>query len=328
MRIGILTSGGDAPGMNAAIRAAVRCGTDLGLEMIGIRRGFDGLTEGDFLPLDNRAVGGIIERGGTILRTARSAAFLTLEGQGKALERIGRHSLDGLIVIGGNGSLRGARWLSEQGVKTVGIPASIDNDIPRTVMAMGVDTALNTVVESLNRIRDTAISHGRAFVVEVMGRKSGYIALMGGLAGGAEVVLIPEVSLSLDEVATTVADGLRQGKHHSIIVVAEGFSPTDRPLDGESTGRAVAAHLEGTRTIETRLTILGHVQRGGSPTAFDRILACRLAEAAISWLANGKSGVFAGLDRDKVVAVPLSAMDEEPENVDLDLYRLISVLAH
>ena len=328
MRIGILTSGGDAPGMNAAIRAAVRCGTDLGLEMVGVRRGFDGLIDGDFIPLDNRAVGGIIERGGTILRTARSAEFLTPEGREKALEQIDRNSLDGLIVIGGNGSLRGARWLSEEGVNTVGIPASIDNDIPHTTMAMGVDTALNTVVESLNKIRDTAISHGRAFVVEVMGRKSGYIALMGGLAGGAEVVLIPEVPLSLDDVARTVADGLRRGKRHSIIVVAEGFTPTDRPLDGESAGRTVTAHLEGMGTIETRLTILGHVQRGGSPTAFDRILACRLAEAAVRWLADGKSGVFAGLDRDKVVAVPLSGMDEEPANVDLSLYRLVSVLAH
>jgi len=213
-------------------------------------------------------------------------------------------------------------------VKTVGIPASIDNDIPRTLMAMGVDTALNTVVESLNRIRDTAISHGRAFVVEVMGRKSGYIALMGGLAGGAEVVLIPEVPLSLNDVARTVTAGLRKGKRHSIIVVAEGFSPSDRPLDGESAGRSVAAHLEGTGTIETRLTILGHVQRGGSPTAFDRILACRLAEAAITWLADGRGGLFAGLDGDKVVAVPLSTLDEESGNVDLHLYRLVSVLAH
>jgi len=327
MRIGILTSGGDAPGMNAAIRAAVRCGTDLGLEMVGVRRGFDGLIDGDFIPLDNRAVGGIIERGGTILRTARSAEFLTPEGREKALEQIDRNSLDGLIVIGGNGSLRGARWLSEEGVNTVGIPASIDNDIPHTTMAMGVDTALNTVVESLNKIRDTAISHGRAFVVEVMGRKSGYIALMGGLAGGAEVVLIPEVPVSLDDVARTVADGRRRGKHHSIIVVAEGFAPTDRPLDGESAGHAVAAHLEGTETIETRLTILGHVQRGGSPTAFDRILASRLAASSSSWLAAGKGGVFAGLDRDKVVAVPLSAMDEEPANVDLDLYRLVGVIS-
>lgn len=328
MRIGIVTSGGDAPGMNAAIRAAVRYGTSRGLEMIGVQRGFDGLMEGDFLPLDNRAVGGIIERGGTILRTARSTAFLTPEGQGKALEQIRRGSLEGLIIIGGNGSLRGARWLSEHGVETIGIPASIDNDIPRTVMAMGVDTALNTVIESLDRIRDTAISHGRAFVVEVMGRKTGYIALMGGLAGGAEVVLIPEVPLSLDDIVRTVADGLRRGKHHSIIVVAEGFSPTDRPHEGESAGRVVASHLERAGTIETRLTILGHVQRGGSPTAFDRILACRLAEAAVDWLADGEGGVFAGLDRDRVVPVPFDVMDEEPGNVDLGLYRLVDVLAH
>jgi len=236
--------------MNAAVRAAVRCGTGRGLEMLGIRRGFAGLIEGDLLPLDNRAVGGIIERGGTFLGSARSAVFLTEEGQGKALATIKKWSLDGLVVIGGNGSLKGAKWLQGQGVPVVGIPASIDNDIYGTAMAIGVDTALNTVMESLDRIRDTAVSHDRTFVVEVMGRSSGYIALMGGLAGGAELVLVPEVPLSLEQVTTQVEEGLRKGKHHSIIVVAEGFTPegvTPNPppaIERRSAGRTLSVFLE------------------------------------------------------------------------------------
>jgi 6-phosphofructokinase 1 len=239
--------------------------------MIGIRRGFSGLIEGDLLPLDNRAVGGIIERGGTFLGSARSAAFLTEDGQGKALATIKEWSLDGLVVIGGNGSLKGAKWLQEQGISVMGIPASIDNDIYGTAMAIGVDTALNTVMESLDRIRDTAVSHDRTFVVEVMGRSSGYIALMGGLAGGAEIVLVPEIPLSLEQVATQVEEGLRKGKQHSIIVVAEGFTPagfipeSSPKVTQRSVGRTLSVFLEEsgrveTRRIETRLTILGHLQ--------------------------------------------------------------------
>jgi len=322
MRIGILTSGGDSPGMNAALRAAVRVGTGLGFEMIGIRRGFNGLIEGNFIPLDNRAVGGIIERGGTILYTARSAAFLTPEGQKRALTTIANAGIDGLIVIGGNGSLKGARFLQGQGVPTVGVPGSIDNDIYGTSMAIGVDTALNTVVDSLNRIRDTALSHERAFVVEVMGRKSGYIALMGGLAGGAEIVLIPEVPVSLGKILAQVDAGLQKGKHHSIIVVAEGFTPKGAPKDGKSAGRLVSDFLESSGEIETRLTILGHLQRGGSPSAFDRILASRLGAAAVRQFKEGKTGVMVALSGNRVTTVPLEDLDRPGENVDLELYRL------
>jgi len=328
MRIGILTSGGDSPGMNAAVRAAVRCGTGHGLEMIGIRRGFAGLIEGDLLPLDNRAVGGIIERGGTFLGSARSAVFLTEEGQGEALATIKKWSLDGLVVIGGNGSLKGAKWLQGQGVPVVGIPASIDNDIYGTAMAIGVDTALNTVMESLDRIRDTAVSHHRAFVVEVMGRSSGYIALMGGLAGGAELVLVPEFPESLDQIADRVIAGVKKGKHHSIIVVAEGFVPADSPQVGKAAGRIVSDFLEATGSIETRLTILGHLQRGGSPSAFDRILASRLGDAAVRLLADGTAGVMTALIGQKVATLSLAEIDHPSGNFDPEIYRLVCEIAN
>jgi len=328
MRLGVLTSGGDAPGMNAAIRAAVRCESARNLEMVGIHRGFNGVIEGEFRALDNRAVGGIIERGGTILRSARSAAFLTPAGREKALRQIKDHELDGIIVIGGNGSLRGARWLEEQGVPTVGMPASIDNDIPRTAMSIGVDTALNTVVDALNRLRDTAVAHERAFVIEVMGRKSGYIALMGGLAGGAEVILLPETSMTLDAVVAQVCKGVLKGKRHSIIVVAEGFVPSDMESADPSAGRVLTDALERDGTVETRLTILGHLQRGGSPTAFDRVLACRFAQAAISWLADGEHGVYTGLQNEDVIPVPFEGVEDTCTNVDLDLLHLANIVAH
>lgn len=327
MKIGILTSGGDAPGMNAAIRAAVRVGTGLGFEMFGIRHGFNGLIEGDIIPLDNRAVGGIIERGGTFLYTARSREFLTSAGQEKALATIARARLDGLVIIGGNGSLKGARFLEEQGVPTVGVPGSIDNDIYGTAMAIGVDTALNTVVDSLNRIRDTALSHERAFVVEVMGRKSGYIALMGGLAGGAEIVLIPEVPVSLGKILAEVDAGLRKGKHHSIIVVAEGFTPKGGRKGGKSAGRMVSDFLEESGEIETRLTILGHLQRGGSPSAFDRILASRLGAAAVEQFDKGETGVMVALSGNRITTVPLDNLDRDGSNVDLEVYKLAYAVA-
>lgn len=328
MRIGLLTSGGDAPGMNAAIRAIVRSATERGIEAFGVHRGFNGLIENDIVSLDNRAVGGIIERGGTILRSARSKAFLTGEGQAKVLDVVRDRELDGLVVIGGNGSLRGARWLDENGVPTVGVPASIDNDIPRTQMAIGVDTAVNTVVEALNRVRDTAVAHERAFVIEVMGRKSGYIALAGGLAGGAEVILLPESSMTLADVVREVCEGVRRGKRHSIIVVAEGFEPTDRPNPKPSSGRVVVEALEREGTVETRLTILGHLQRGGSPSAFDRILACRFGAAAVECLAEGRSGIYTALSGSRIVEVDLGAVEDACANVDLNLLQLARILAH
>lgn len=327
-RIGVLTSGGDAPGMNAAIRSVVRCGTDAGFSLFGVARGYAGLVDGDVFPLDNRAVGGIIERGGTMLRCARSQIFMTEPGQRKALATVREHALDGLIVIGGNGSLRGAQWLSESGVQTVGIPASIDNDIPGSTMAIGVDTALNTVVECLDRLRDTAIAHERAFVVEVMGRESGYIALMGGLAGGAEIILPPEILVSLEDVARNVQDGLTLGKRHSIIVVAEGFDPPDATLQSGSPAQTVCSYLETLRALETRLTILGHLQRGGSPTAFDRILASRFGEAAIQAFTDSETAIMLSYDGCGIVTSPYSTLDEPCANVDPEILKLAEVVAH
>jgi len=327
-RIGVLTSGGDAPGMNAAIRSVVRCGTDAGFSLFGVSRGFAGLIDDDVFPLDNRAVGGIIERGGTMLRTARAKAFRTDDGQRKALATIREHALDGLIVIGGNGSLRGAQWLSENGVPTVGVPASIDNDIPGSMMAIGVDSALNTVVECLDRIRDTAIAHERAFVVEVMGRESGYIAVMGGLAGGAEIILSPETSVSLEHIACSVQDGMGLGKSHSIIVVAEGFTPMDAVTHSGSSAQEICNHLDRLGNVESRLIILGHLQRGGSPTAFDRILASRFGEAAIKILAASKPAAMLSYNGRDIVNAPYSTLDEPCFNVNPEILKLADTVAH
>jgi 6-phosphofructokinase 1 len=326
-RIGVLTSGGDAPGMNAAIRSAVRCGSNLGFLMFGIQRGFAGLVDGDVVPLDNRAVGGIIERGGTMLRTARSQTFRTPEGQRQALRTIRDHALDGLIVIGGNGSLRGARWLSENGVPTIGVPASIDNDVPLSTMAIGVDSALNTVVQCLDRIRDTAVAHERAFVVEVMGRTSGYIALMGGLAGGAEIILLPEIPVPLAEVVRRVENGVALGKTHSIIVMAEGFRPPGEEWDSGPSSQAICHNLDASGVVESRLTILGHLQRGGSPTAFDRNLASRFGEAAVQALLAKRNAGMLIYDGCNIVVVPYSTLDLPCSNVDLRILELANTVA-
>ncbi|MCI2425607.1 6-phosphofructokinase [Candidatus Acetothermia bacterium] len=320
-RIGLLTSGGDSPGMNAAIRAIVRRGSDINTEILGIRRGFNGLIDGDVVPLDNRDVGGIIERGGTILRSARATNFLTASGQENAIATVVKEKIDGLIVIGGDGSLRGARRMHEYGVATIGIPASIDNDISGTTISIGVDTALNTAVDALNKIRDTAYSHERVFVVEMMGRRSGYIALMSGLAGGAEIILIPEVKVSFDEVYALIDRGYQLGKRHSIIAVAEGFCSEG------SSGRLISEFLREKTDLEIRLTILGHLQRGGSPTAFDRILASRFGAMAIELLVQGISGKMIVLTQGEITAIPLEEIDHTVTNVDLALYRLAYSIA-
>ncbi|KUK26132.1 MAG: 6-phosphofructokinase [Acetothermia bacterium 64_32] len=314
--MGILTSGGDAPGMNAAVRAFVRRGWELGLEPIGIRRGYAGLIEGDMAPLTPRDVGGVIEYGGTFLRTARCPAFLTEQGRSQALDMIEREKLAALVVIGGEGSLKGARWLSEQGIKVIGLPASIDNDIEGTDMAIGVDTALNTVVWALNRIRDTALAHERVFLVEVMGRKSGYIALMGGIAGGAEIVLVPEVEVGLEQVAEEVSVGYRKGKHHSIVVVAEGVTERLGPT-GE-----IAQFIRERTGLEVRVTVLGHLQRGGSPTAYDRILGSRLGAKAAEDVAAGRFGHMMAVRGGGLSPVPLSEVGRKELAIDLELYRL------
>ena len=262
-RVAVMTSGGDAPGMNAAIRAVVRTGLEYDIEVQGVRQAFSGCLSGDFQLLDSNGVSGILQRGGTILQTAREDEFRTLRGQHKALRRLNVAGIEGLVVIGGDGSMAGALALHNLGFPVVGVPGSIDNDIWGTDMSIGVDTALNTIIEALDRIRDTATSHQRAFLVEVMGRNTGYLALMSSILGGAEIVVTPERETSMEEVADSLVDSYTRGKSHAIAVIAEGASISTTEL---------AEYLESHPHVgfEIRLSILGHMQRGGRPSAFDR----------------------------------------------------------
>lgn len=296
-RVALMTSGGDAPGMNAAIRAVVRTGLEYGVEIYGVRQAYTGLINGDISLMISREVSGILQRGGTILQTARNEEFKTPQGQRKALRRLNERGIEGMIVIGGDGSLRGAMALSRLGIKVVGVPASIDNDIWGTSMSIGVDTALNTILDALDRLRDTATSHNRAFLIEVMGRGSGYLALMGGILGGAEVVITPERAPSMDEVATQMEDAYVRGKTHAIAVIAEGAPYTSNDL--------ISYLNQKNLGFEVRISILGHMQRGGSPSAFDRLLATRMGVAALEKLINGEDGVMVGVEGRDTVSVPL-----------------------
>lgn len=316
-RIGVLTSGGDAPGMNAAIRAVTRTAIFNDVEVIGVKRGFLGLMEGEFVKLELGSVGGIIQRGGTILQTARSERFKTEEGISEAIKRIEDAEIDGLVVIGGEGSFKGAWELERRGVPTMGVPGTIDNDIAGTDYTIGFDTAVNTAVEAINKLRDTASSHERMFVVEVMGRKSGFIALMAGLASGAESILIPEVKFDIDEICERLVRGHKRGKTHSIIVVAEGVASANEIRD----------LVVGKTGYEVRVVVLGHLQRGGSPTAFDRILASRLGSKAVELLLKGISGRMVGFERNEVVSYELPYSWETLKTMDLELYRLAGVLS-
>lgn len=316
-----MTSGGDAPGMNAAIRSVARVAIDLGMEVLGIRRGFLGLTEGQFELLDSRSVSGIIRQGGTMLGTARSRFFRTEEGQRLALQRLRDRQVDGLVVIGGDGSLHGAQALHRLGFPVIGVPATIDNDISGTLMAIGVDTALNTAVEAIDRIKDTASAHNRAFVVEVMGRNSGYLALMAAMASGAELALVPEIDVPLERVLTEMRNSYARGKTHFIVVVAEGARIKAKDLadyisqDGHSD------------RYEARLTVLGHVQRGGSPSAFDRILATRMGAAAVERLKQGFSAEMVVLRDGDMWGIPLEEVLSTPRTLDPRLYGLSNILA-
>jgi 6-phosphofructokinase 1 len=317
MKIGVLTSGGDAPGMNAAIRAVVRRGSSLGLTVYGIRRGFDGLLDGDFHPMGVESVGDIIHRGGTILHTARADRFRLAEGQDLAAARLRGAGIDGLVVIGGEGSFKGMIELCKRGVKAVGVPATIDNDIPFTDYCIGFDTALNTGVEAVNRLRDTATSHERVFVVETMGREAGHLALAVGVAGGAESILIPELPVNIDVVCRKLKRGLDRGKLHSIIVVAEGAG----------SGMDVAKQIEERMGVELRVTILGHVQRGGTPTAFDRLIASRMGAAAVNALARDKAGSMVGMSGTKTILTPMTEVITNKKEIDVELYNTADDLA-
>lgn len=316
-RIAVLTSGGDAPGMNACIRAAVRKALYLDLEVMGIARGFAGLLESEWTPMNRSSVADIIHRGGTILRTARSSAFYHSEGQDRGAELLKSSHIEGVVVIGGDGSFRGAKALFDRGIQTVGVPATIDNDIPCTDYTIGFDTALNTAIDAINKIRDTATSHERVFLVEVMGRHSGEIALHSGVAGGAEAILVPEIPYDLDCLVDRIQEGRKRGKLHILAVVAEGA------------GSAVALGREiGQRTgLDTRVSILGHIQRGGTPTAMDRVIASRMGARAVELLLEGKGGSMVGVSGGEVTDTDLDCALSEKKTVDRELYELAGVLA-
>ncbi|HHV35109.1 MAG TPA: 6-phosphofructokinase [Syntrophomonadaceae bacterium] len=316
-RIGVLTSGGDAPGMNAAVRAVVRKGIYHGLQVVGIRRGFLGLLKKEFVPFSLGSVADIIHRGGTFLHTARCEEFKTEEGQREALRNLQDEGIDGLVVIGGEGSMHGALALAEYGMTVVGIPATIDNDLTGTELSIGFDTAVNNVVDAINKIRDTATSHERVFIIEVMGRKTGHIALFAGLAGGAESILIPEESLNMDEVIFKLQRGMNRGKLHSIIVVAEGAA----------SGMAVGEEIRRRTGLETRITILGHLQRGGMPTAIDRVLASRMGAKAVDLLQDEVSKQMVGIIAKELVAVDLEEVLSKKREPDRSIWELAAILA-
>lgn len=317
--IAVLTSGGDAPGMNSCIRAVVRTTSYHGLGVKGVRRGFDGLIKGDLFDMGPRDVGGIIQKGGTILQTARSAEFVTPAGQQSALDHLRAHGVDGLVVIGGDGSMRGALALHGHGLPVVGVPASIDNDIWGTAMSIGVDTALNTIIEAIDKLRDTASSHGRAFLVETMGRHCGYLALTSGIIGGAEVILVPERDMALQEIAEAMGDAYARGKTHAIMMIAEGakYKTTE-----------IASYLEDLHVgFQTRITILGHLQRGGRPSAFDRLLATRFGAAAVQALLHGESGVMVGLHAGEIRTISIADVTSHPHEPNFEYYDLAAELA-
>jgi 6-phosphofructokinase 1 len=317
--VGLLTAGGDAPGMNAAVRAVVRTALALGLRAHGIQRGYEGLVHGDICDLGARDVGGIIQRGGTILKTARFPDFAKPEVQQEALRQFKAKGIDALVAIGGDGTMRGAAALQQLGFPAVGLPASIDNDVYGTDISIGVDTALNTIVEAIDKLRDTASSHQRAFIVETMGRSCGHLALMSGIISGAEMILIPEQEAGAEEVADAVRSAHARGKTHAIVVVSEG---------AKLGANALKAKLDGMNTgFDFRVTILGHVQRGGSPSAWDRLLAARLGVAAVERLAKGESGVMVGLRGREIAGTPLAEVASKQRQPDLEYYRMARMLA-
>jgi len=319
-RIGVLTSGGDAPGMNAAIRSVVRVACGRGWAVAGFRRGLTGLIEGDLVDLAPRAVANILQHGGTVLKTARSEEFRTAAGRERARAVLETHGVTGLVAIGGDGTFRGAHELARiYGGSVVGVPATIDNDVFGSDETIGFDTALNTALDAIDRIRDTANSHERIFLVEVMGRHSGFIALAVGTAGGAEEIFVPEVPTDLEQCCQRLVDANRRGKSMSILVVAEG--------EHEGDAFAIAGKVKARTGFEPRVTVLGHIQRGGKPTARDRILATKLGAYAVDLIAEGRSDVMAGEVRGGLVATPLDETGTRKKALDPYLLRLIPVLA-
>jgi 6-phosphofructokinase 1 len=319
-RIGVLTSGGDSPGMNAGVRAVVRAGIHSGLEVVGIHRGYQGMIDGEMETLGARSVSGIINRGGTILHSARCMAFMEPEGRIQAATQLKKQGIEGIVVIGGDGSYRGAHALyTEHGITCIGLPGTIDNDIGGTEYTIGFDTAINTAMDAIDRVRDTAASHDRIFFVEVMGRHSGYISMITAIAGGAEEVLVPERPTDIPGLVETLRKGQKGGKTSMVVVVAEG----DDAGDALHIAKQVADVSE---FKNTRVTIIGHLQRGGSPTAFDRVLASRMGVRAVEALLAGESGKMVGIRNQEMVLCPLSEAWENRTLFDQDLLGVLRVL--
>ncbi|MFE0502879.1 6-phosphofructokinase [Peribacillus butanolivorans] len=316
-RIGVLTSGGDSPGMNPAVRAVVRKAIFHEMEVFGIYHGYQGLINGDIRQLELGSVGDIIHRGGTMLHTARCPEFKTEEGQLKAIEQLNKFGIEGIVIIGGDGSYRGAKALTERGFPCIGVPGTIDNDIPGTDFTIGFDTALNTVIDAIDKIRDTATSHERTYVVEVMGRNAGDIALWAGLAGGAETILCPEYEYDMEELIGKLNRGHDRGKKHSIIIVAEGVGSA---VD-------ISRQIEAKAGFETRVTVLGHVQRGGSPSAIDRVLASRLGARAVELLLEGKGGKAVGIEQNILVDYDIIEALAKQHTIDKKMYDLSAELS-
>ncbi|GAA4408815.1 6-phosphofructokinase [Nibrella viscosa] len=321
-RVAVFTSGGDAPGMNACIRAVVRGAVYHGVEVFGIRRGYNGMINGDIFQMTSHSVSNIVQRGGTILKSARSREFMTPEGRKKAYEQIQKFGIEGLVAIGGNGTFTGATiFFDEFGIPTVGAPGTIDNDLYGTDHTIGFDTAVNTALEAIDKIRDTADSHDRIFFIEVMGRDSGYIAIQSGIAGGAELVMVPEVLTPISEVVETLKQGWDRQKSSSIIVVAEGDEEGNATEVAEKISRQIGTE------IDMRVTTLGHIQRGGIPTAYDRILASRLGLGALEGLLHGQKNVMAGVVNNELVYTPFRDTIRLPKPINEDLLRMVKILS-
>lgn len=316
-KIAIITSGGDSPGMNSAVRAAVRTAIHYGITPYGILEGYKGLIENNIVQLKHSDVSNIISRGGTILHTARSKEFRTDEGQKQAVENLKQHGIEGIIVIGGDGSLSGAKALYDKfGIKSIGIPGSIDNDIYGTDVSLGVDTALGVIMNSVDMINNTASSHGRTFIIEVMGRQSGYLAVMAGIATGADAVIIPEVKPDMESIIAKFKKRAEDGKTRNILIVAEGAG----------SAYDFAKILKEGGTFDARITVLGHVQRGGSPSYFDRVLGSRMGTAAVEGLMNGQNGVMTGLQGNRITYVPYEDVFSKTHEMNPNVVKLLDIL--
>ncbi len=319
-KIAVLTSGGDAPGMNAAVRAVVRKAISEGLKVYGVLRGYEGLINGDFIPMNSKSVGNIIQLGGTILKTARSENFRTIEGRKEAYDNLKNHDIDALVVIGGDGTFTGARiFIEEHNFPIVGIPGTIDNDLFGTDMTIGFDTAINTVVEAVDKIRDTAASHERIFFIEVMGRDAGFIALRAGIASGAEAVLVPEVATDLEALHKQLTEYMAKKKTSSIIIVAEGD-------DAGGAFEIKEAMEKFGGEFDMKVTVLGHIQRGGSPSAYDRYLASRLGIASIDALLDDQRSVMIGMINREIVNVPFNKTIKHHKTIDQTMLDVVDVL--